>query len=351
MKMARVRMVLIGLFALVSVAVSVWLWRRSPVTERLQDRVGEAQSRIREVRERPDVVQGEIDATQFNVAAKIAGRILAFHLRKGQLVRPGDLLVELDSPDLQAKRDQARAAQDQAAAIAEKAERGARPEEIDQARGAVERAQVAEDLARLTFERMDRLARDGVVPQQRRDEAETQWKASATATRMAKAALGVVQQGAREEDRAAARAALRRADAALAEVDSFTRELRLLASQPGEVVSLNAEVGELVGPGFPLITFRGDDRHLVLQLREDRLAGLRVGARLRGRVPALDSAELEFEVDFLAAQADFATMRPTSAAGGFDLRTFEVRAKPLDRRADLRPGMTVVIDWARREER
>jgi HlyD family secretion protein len=341
--MARLRFILIAAFVVLGFGASLWLWFRTPAGERIQDRAADAQSRLREVRNRPEVVQGEIAATQFNVAAKIAGRVIRFYVSPGQRVKPGDPLLEIDSPELQAKRDQARAAQEQAAAISEKAQRGARPEEIDQARGAFERAEVAENLARLTYERMERLFRDGVVPEQRKDEAEAQWKASISATRMARRGLEIAQQGAREEDKLAAAAAFRRAEGAVAEVEAFARELQLFALQAGEIARINAETGELIGAGFPVITLRGDDRHLVLNLREDRLAAVRMGTRLRGEVPALGMASIEFQVDRLSTQADFATVRATSASGGFDLRTVEVRARPLARMEDLRPGMTVVV--------
>lgn len=350
--MARIRLILIIAFAVVGGGVSLWFWFRNPVPQRVEDRIRSAQTRLQEARHRPDVVQGEIAATQFNVAAKIAGRISVVLAAEGQTVAMGAPLVEIDSPDLQAKRDQARAAQDQAAAMQDKAEQGARPEEIDQARGNLERAEAAESLARLTFERMERLFRDGVIPQQRRDEAETQWKASASMTRIARASVEMAEKGTRDEDRAAARAAVRRAEAAVAEVDAYAKDLLLRAPQTGEVVRVNAEPGELIGPGFPIMTIRGDDRYLVLQLREDRLAAVKTGSRIRGQVPALGGEAVEFEVYQLAAQADFATSRATSAAGGFDLRTFEIRARPLSRRNELRPGMSVVIDWgeARGEE-
>ncbi len=344
--MAMIRLVLLGVFVFGAIGISLWLWFRSPVPQGIEDGVRSAQGRLQEARHRPDVVQGEIAATQFNVAAKIAGRISTVLTQEGQTVDKGSPLIEIDSPDWQAKRDQARAAQDQAAAVEEKAAHGARPEEIEQARGNLERAVAAENMARITFERMDRLFRDDVIPQQRRDEAETQWKAATSLTRVARATVEMAERGTRDEDRAAARAAVRRAQAAVAEVDAYAKDLLLRAPQTGEVVKVNAEPGELIGPGFPIVTIRGDDRYLVLQLREDRLAAVKIGSRLSGQVPALGNETVEFEVYQLAAQADFATSRATSAAGGFDLRTFEVRARPATRRNELRPGMSVVFQWS-----
>ena len=148
--MARLRLVLIIGFVVLGAGLSLWVWFRTAMPERIQERASNAQSRYREVRNRPDVVQGEIDATQFNVAAKIAGRVITFLVSEGQMVRQGDPLLEIDSPELQAKREQAQAAQDQASAMQEKAESGARPEEIEQARLHWYRATAPDHLAMIT---------------------------------------------------------------------------------------------------------------------------------------------------------------------------------------------------------
>jgi HlyD family secretion protein len=296
-----------------------------------------------------DLVQGQFEATEVNVSAKVAGRVRALHATEGQAVRAGDLLVELTSPDLDAKLAQAEAAREAARAQSDKAENGAREEEVRQARSQWERATHAEALARTTFERLARLHRDGVVPAQRRDEAETQWRTAEAATAAARAAYDMAEAGARREDREAAAALEAKARGAVAEVEAFLAETRLAAPAPGEVARVNAEPGELVAPGAPIVTLVDlGDAWLTLQLREDRLFGLRVGDRLTARVPALRDREVELLVFYLAPQGDYATWRATSASGGFDLKTFEVRARPAAPVDGLRPGMTGLVAWDRR---
>jgi HlyD family secretion protein len=155
--------------------------------------------------------------------------------------------------------------------------------------------------------------------------------------------------GARREDREAAAALVARARGAVSEVEAFLAETRLAAPAAGEVARVNAEPGELVAPGSPIVTLVDlRDAWLTLQLREDRLLGLKVGDRFRARVPALRDREVELTVYFLAPQGDYATWRATSASGGFDLKTFEVRARPTAPVDGLRPGMTGIVAWDRR---
>jgi len=187
-----------------------------------------------------------------------------------------------------------------------------------------------------------------VLPAQRRDEAEAQLKTARDAEEAAKAGYDMAVGGARTEDKDAAQALVARADGAISEVEAFLAETRLAAPLAGEVYRRNVEVGELVGPGYPIVTIVDlTDVWVTFNLREDRLAGISMGQVLRGRVPALGGREVELKVDFIAAQGDFATWRATNAQGGFDLKTFEVRARPTSPVAGLRPGMSVVVEWAR----
>lgn len=295
-----------------------------------------------------DVVQGQVEATEVDVSAKIAGRVRALAVAEGQEVRAGDLLAEIDSPELDARLRQAEAARDAARAQSEKARNGAREEEVRQARAQRDRAREAAALARLTFERLERLARDGVVARQRRDEAETQWRTAEAAVEAAQAGLDMAERGARTEDKEAAEALVERARGAVSEVEAFRRETRVEAPSAGEVARRNVEPGELVSPGLPLLTLVDRrDLWVTFQLREDRLAGLGVGEVLRARFPALGLEELELEVFSIAAEGDYATWRATSASGGFDLKTFEVKARPRKAAPGLRPGMTAVVAWDR----
>ncbi len=298
------------------------------------------------VRPAPDLVQGEVEATEVQVASKIPARVQEIHVREGDTVCRGDVLVTLSSPEIEAKLEQAVAAHEAAAAQRDKADNGAREEEIRQAYNIWLRAKHAADLAETTAGRVERLYHDGVLPEQRRDEAVAAWKASREAAEAARAVYDMASSGARSEDRRSATALADQAAGAVTEVRAYLDETSLTAPIDGEVSVVVAEDGELAASGFPIVTLLDlNDLWVTFNLREDRLSTVRMGSRLRARVPALGDDDVEFEVTYIAAQGDYATWRATSASGGFDLKTFEVRARPLAHVTGLRPGMSAVVDW------
>ena len=300
-------------------------------------------------RPQPVFLEGQVEATEIDVAAKVPGRIESVAVKLGQAVARGDLLFTLESPELRAKLAQAEGARDAAGAMRRKADTGARAEEIRAAEQQWIRAKAAADLADVTLERVERLNRDGVVPRQRRDEAEAQAKASRAAEASAKAVFDMAAAGARVEDRDAAAGVAAQAGGAVTEAQAYLAETQIMASHAGEVGSLLIDPGELAPAGFPVITLVDlNDVWVVIQIREDLLAGIGMGTELMGRVPALGNREVKFKVDYLAALGAFATWRATSASAGFDLKTFEIRARPVAAIAGLRPGMSVVVPWGRR---
>lgn len=300
-------------------------------------------------RPQPVLLEGQVEATEIDVAAKVPGRVETVAVKLGQPVARGDLLFTIESPELRAKLTQAEGARDAAGAMRRKADTGARTEEIRAAEQQWIRAKAAAELADVTLERVDRLQRDGVVPRQRRDEAEAQAKASRAAEVGAKAVYDMATAGARVEDRDAAAGIAAQAGGAVNEVQAYLAETQIKASHAGEVGSLLIDPGEIAPAGFPVITLVDlADAWVVFQIREDQLAGIGMGTELTGRVPALGDREVKFKVDYLAALGAFATWRATSASAGFDLKTFEIRARPVAPVAGLRPGMSVIVPWGRR---
>lgn len=321
---ARLARIFAGLVVLVVVVVAGWV----------------------AVRPGPDLVQGEVEATEIQVASKIPARIQVIHVREGDRIRQGDPLVSLSSPEVEARLDQAEAAHDAASAQQDKAVNGAREEEIRQAHSMWQRAASAAELAETTAGRIKRLYRDGVVAEQRRDEAEAERKAAADAAAAARAVYDMAVNGARIEDRRSAEAQTAQAGGAVAEVRAFMDETSLAAPIDGEVSVVVAEEGELTAAGFPIVTLLDlHDVWITFNLREDRLGTLGMGTRFAARIPGLGGREIELEVTYLAAQGDYATWRATSASGGFDLKTFEVRARPIEAIDGLRPGMSAIVDW------
>lgn len=294
---------------------------------------------------RPLIFQAQVEAREVDVAAKVPGRVLELLVHEGDHVSLGDVLFELDSPELTAKLAQANAGRDAAAAMETKADSGAREEEIRMAKFSWTRAQSAAELAKKTFDRYDALYKEGLIAEQQHDEAATKANAAEDAALAARAQYDMAANGARTEDKAAATALLDQADGVLAEITAYRAETLLRAPIAGEVSSILIDVGELAPTGFPVITLVDlSDNWAVLNVREDHLIHFKMHDRINGRIPALGNKEVELSVFYIAPLADYATWRATRYSSGYDIKTFEVRMRPINPIDGLRPGMSVLLE-------
>ncbi len=297
----------------------------------------------------PEQLQGQMEARETDIAGKVTARVLEVAVREGERIEPGALLVRLDSPEVRAKLQQATAAEQAAQAVAQKAEHGARPQEVEMARLQWQRAETAAQLAHTSFQRVDKLAREGLLAAQKRDEAEANWKASRDAASAAKAQYDMARAGARPEDRLAADAQARQVAGVVAEAQAAQAETALRSPVGGEVAKVLAKPGELWPQGVAVVTVVDlQDQWVVLNVREDQLARFAPGQTFEATLPALADAKqaaarVRFEVFYNAVLPDFATWRATRGGAGFDVRTFEVRARPTQPIAGARPGMSVLV--------
>ncbi len=292
----------------------------------------------------PEQLQGQMEATETDMAPKITARIAQVLVQEGDTVAVGALLVRTDSPEVAAKLAQAQAAQQAAQSVADKARNGARPQEIEMARLQWQRAQTAAELARTSFQRVDNLFREGLVAAQKRDEAAANHKASRDQALAARAQYDLARAGARTEDQAAAAAQVRQVGGVVAEAEAARAETELKSPVAGEVAKVLAKVGELSPQGVAVVTVVDlADQWVVLNVREDRLQRFAMGSEFDATLPALGGQSARFKVSYIAALPDFATWRATRAGQGFDVRTFEVRARPLQAIAGARPGMSVLV--------
>lgn len=293
---------------------------------------------------RPQVLplQAQMEANEVNVSSKVAGRVAHVRVRPGDTVQVGQVLFELDSPEVAAKLTQARSAQAAAQAVAAKAQAGARPEEVVMARANWERAETAARMARTTFERVDAMLNDGVLARQKRDEAEAQSQAARQQADAARAQYELALRGARREDRAAADAQVRQVAGVVAEVEVAQSETSIRAPLAAEVAKVQIQPGEMAPQGFPVVTLVDlADCWAVLQLRESEMSAFTQGSEHAAYIPAL-RRELRFKVSAIAVLPEFATWK-AARPGGTDLRTFEIRLRPLQPSPGLRPGMSVVF--------
>ena len=292
---------------------------------------------------REQFLQGQMEARRVLVSGKVPGRIEKLLVHEGDMVYKDSLVAVISSPEIEAKKIQAQGALGAARAQASKARNGARSEDITALKAMADRAQEAATLAKNTYNRVQKLYNDGVLPLQKRDEAETQMKASQSAADAARAQYNQAVAGARSEDKAAANALVLQAKGANAEVDAYLEETKIRTPITGEVSLKLAEEGEVVGSGMPIIAVTDlNDSWAVFHLREDYLKNVFKGKNFYLQVPALDKT-IEMEVSYIASVGDYATWRSSKESSGFDLKTFEVRMRPTHKVENLRPGMSVLF--------
>lgn len=292
----------------------------------------------------PVKLQGQIDAQQYSISSKVPGRIDEIFVRKGDSVEKGELIFSLLSPEIDAKLEQAKAGQKAAGALAKQAENGARTQQIQAAKDQWLKAKAAADLMDKTYQRVNNLYNDGVVAEQKRDEAKTQWQAAKYTESAAFQMYQLAQEGARDETKVAAAQKALMAAGAVAEVEAYAKDTQIHSWFNGEVSQVLLSSGELAPQGFPVVTvIDTKDAWAVLNVREDMLKHFDKGSQFEAYLPALDKS-LTFQVTHIAVMGDFATWRSTDAAQGFDLRTFEVEAHPVDTIETLRMGMSLVVE-------
>ncbi len=298
-------------------------------------------------RSEPLILQGTVECTTYKASSKIPGRIERMLVREGQRVERGELLYTLSTPELDAKLTQAEAVRSAAEALDQKALTGARLQQKEATHNLWQKAQAGLELARKTYNRVQRLYEAGVSTAQQLDEATANLRAMEATEQAARAQYELVDNGASSEDKAAAAAQVRQAEGAVTEVESYLSDAMVYAPVTGEVATIIAEAGEVVGSGYPVVALLDlEDRWVTFNIKENLLPSIRLGTRMEGYVPALDHT-LPLEVTYIAVEADFATWTATRTQGGFDIRTFAVKARPTDgvKANVLRPGMSVLVDW------
>lgn len=291
----------------------------------------------------PSLLQGQIEAREYNISSKVPGRVEQVLVRRGDNVTEGDLLFAIHSPELDAKLMQAEGGRDAAKAMQLEANNGARSQEVMAAKEQWRKAQAAATLANTTYKRVENLFNEGVAARQKRDEAFTQWQAAKYTEQAALAMYQMAQEGARVETKAAAAGNARMAEGAVKEVSAIMADSQMRAPKAGEISEVLLQAGELAPSGFPIVSLIDmTDAWAVFQVREDQLKRFKQGQKLMLTIPALEQ-EVEFSVSHISVMGEFATWRSTESGHDFDMRTFEVELRPSAPIADLRVGMSVLL--------
>ncbi|MCR4919747.1 MAG: HlyD family efflux transporter periplasmic adaptor subunit [Prevotella sp.] len=291
----------------------------------------------------PDILQGQVEVSEYRVSSKVPGRILELRVEEGDFVHAGDTLAILDAPEVSAKQLQAESAEQAASALDNMARSGARKEQIQGAYQLLEQAKVAADVTEKSYQRIERLFEQGVVSEQQRDEVKAKRDAALAQQKAAQSQYDMAVNGARAEEKQAAAAQVNRARGAVAEVKAYMGETVQVAQMDGEVSDIFPKVGELVGTGAPIMNIAMMDKMWgTFSIREDQLEGMKVGQELTAYVPAFDK-EIRMKVYYIKDMGSYAVWKATKANGQYDMKTFEVKARPIDTLDGLRPGMSLII--------
>ena len=290
-----------------------------------------------------EIIQGQIDVEEYRVSSKVPSRVRHIYVKEGDYVNVGDTLAILEAPELTAKATQAQGAIDAATALSNMANNGARKEQIQGAYELWQQAKAAKEIAEKSYNRVQRLFDEGVMTAQKRDEAFAMYKASEAQEKAAKSQYDMAVNGARAEEKAAAQGQVKAFSGQMDEVKVYEKETIQIAPIAGEVSTIYPKVGELLGSGSPIMTISiMDDLWGAFNMREDQLKGLKKGDTFTAYLPAFDK-EIEMKVSSIKDQGSYATWKATKSNGQFDMKTFEVKARPTKKFDGLRPGMSVIV--------
>ena len=264
----------------------------------------------------PEIIQGQVEVSEYRVSSKVPGRILEIRVKEGDFVHAGDTLAILDAPEVRAKMQQAQGAEGAASALEQMARNGARKEQVQGAFQLLQQAKAGLEIAEKSYQRVQRLFDEGVVSAQKRDEAEAMYKSSQAQVKAAQSQYDMAVNGARQEEKLAAQAQVNRAKGAVEEVSAYIGETVQVAQMDGDWGTFN--------------------------VREDQLEDLQVGKEFQAFVPAFNKT-IKMKVYHMKDQGSYAVWKATKANGQYDLKTFEVKARPVEKLEGLRPGMSLVI--------
>ena len=302
-------------------------------------------------RHRSMILQGQIESEVIKISGKLLGRVDRFYVNEGDNVSANDTLVFINSLQTDALLQTASAMEEVASYQNKKVDKGARKQVIEAARQAWEAAKAQKNLAQTTFERIEKLYKDGVVTSQKRDEVAALAASAIAAEAATHSQYNMAVEGAQREDKEAAKAMVSAAQGQVKQVEALLKDSKLTTPVNGQVSAVYPAIGELVMPGSPIMSITNlDSCYVVMNVTEEYLPQFKMGGTFKGNVPAIGEDNVEFRIFYISPLGNFATWRSTRQSGTYDMATFKVKASPTDKKyieKGLRPGMSVLVEVPR----
>ena len=293
---------------------------------------------------RPDsYIEGQVEGTTIRISGKLPGRVVELYAHEGDTVHAGDTLVRIHSSIVEAQLGQAEAMREVAQAQNKKIDAGTRSQIVNAAADLLRQAQAAETITKKTYDRMERLFSEGVISEQKRDEAKAAYDAAVAARGAAESQLSLAKAGAQSEDKQSAAAMVDAADSGVDQVQAVLEDSYLTAPFDGTIDQVYPEVGELVALGAPIMSLlRTDDRWVTFNVREELLNDLPMGSEMKVMIPAIGKKEIDVKIYYIRDMGSYATWHSTKSTGSYDSRTFQIKARPTEEVPGLRPGMSAI---------
>lgn len=289
------------------------------------------------------IIEGQAEATSVRVSGKLPGRVVNFYVHEGDMVKAGDTLVHIHSSLLEARLQQARSMEEVAQATNRKVDAGTRSQIIQSAYELWQQANAAVTITKKTYDRLENLYKEGVMSEQKRDEAKAAYDAAVAAASAAKSQYEMARQGAQQEDKQAASAMVNAAGAGVSEVEAILEDQYLTAPCDGQIDIIFPHEGELVAMGAPIMNvLKIDDKWVTFNVREEYLPDMTMGKEINVMIPALKEKEIKAKIYYVRDLGSYATWHATKTTGDWDSKTFEIKARPVEAIPELRPGMTVI---------
>lgn len=290
-----------------------------------------------------DIIEGQADATSIRISGKLPGRVADIYVSEGDMVKAGDTLVHIHSSLAEAQLMRAEGMETVARTQDRKVDAGTRVQIINAAADLVTQAEAAVTITKKTYDRLQNLFNEGVVSEQKRDEAKAAYDAAVAGRDAARSQLELAKAGAQKEDKESAAAMVNVAKGGVAEVQSLLEDQYLVAPCDGQIDQIYPEVSELVMLGAPIMNLlKTDDKWVTFNVREDLLNDMPLGGEIEVMIPALDKKKVKAKIYYSRDLGSYATWQATKSTGQWDSKTFEIKARTLESIPELRPGMTVV---------
>ena len=250
-------------------------------------------------------MHGTLERDRLELVAESNERIVELHVREGDPVATGDLLLRQEAGTMQARLDQARAAVDEAERRLADAVAGPRQREIDEARAALGGAESSLATEQKEYERVDALVERKLLSASSRDLARARRDAALAARDEARARLRLLEEGTRPEQVRQARAAVDRARASLAELETSAARYEVRAPRDGRVEALPYKLGERPPTGAPVVVMLADGvPYARIYVPEPLRAQVTAGQSVNVTMDGVDGA-LHGVVRYVSAEAAY----------------------------------------------